>query len=254
MGKVPLSVKQSGAEGRKLSVEAELADSVADLKAALAGPSGIPAAEQRLVYKGQVLRDERSLESYGLAADHVLHLVRGRPVGGSTPAQPAAAPAPAAPLGGAPPSSIPGAGFGGDPLGGDGMSGLMNSPIVQSMLDNPELLRSVFQSNPAIRELMERNPELAQMLNNPAVLRESMQMASNPALMREHMRNADRAISNIESHPEGFNMLRRMYENVQVRAPPIHHPPNAHCLPGELPTARQWVPGTGPPIARWLPH
>lgn len=30
------------------------------------------------------------------------------------------------------------------------------------------------------------------------------------------MRNADRAMSNIESHPEGFNMLRRMYENIQV--------------------------------------
>ena len=35
--------------------------------------------------------------------------------------------------------------------------------------------------------------------------------------MREHMRNTDRAVSNIESHPEGFNALRRMYENVQVR-------------------------------------
>lgn len=37
------------------------------------------------------------------------------------------------------------------------------------------------------------------------------------ALMREHMRNTDRAVSNIESHPEGFNALRRMYENVQVQ-------------------------------------
>lgn len=40
------------------------------------------------------------------------------------------------------------------------------------------------------------------------------------ALMREQMRSTDRAMSNIESHPEGFNMLRRMYENVQVRRPP----------------------------------
>ena len=36
------------------------------------------------------------------------------------------------------------------------------------------------------------------------------------ALMREHMRSTDRALGNIESHPEGFNALRRMYENVQV--------------------------------------
>jgi ubiquilin len=33
--------------------------------------------------------------------------------------------------------------------------------------------------------------------------------------MREMMRTTDRAMSNIESHPEGFNMLRRMYRNVQ---------------------------------------
>ena len=29
------------------------------------------------------------------------------------------------------------------------------------------------------------------------------------------MRNTDRAMSNIEAHPEGFNLLRRMYTNVQ---------------------------------------
>jgi ubiquilin len=34
--------------------------------------------------------------------------------------------------------------------------------------------------------------------------------------MREQMRSNDRALSNIESHPEGYNHLRRLYENVQV--------------------------------------
>lgn len=29
------------------------------------------------------------------------------------------------------------------------------------------------------------------------------------------MRTADRAMSNVEAHPEGYNMLRRMYESVQ---------------------------------------
>ena len=33
--------------------------------------------------------------------------------------------------------------------------------------------------------------------------------------MREQMRNQDRTMANIESHPEGFNALRRMYENFQ---------------------------------------
>ncbi len=30
--------------------------------------------------------------------------------------------------------------------------------------------------------------------------------------MREMMRNTDRAMNNIEASPEGFNMLRHMYE------------------------------------------
>lgn len=34
--------------------------------------------------------------------------------------------------------------------------------------------------------------------------------------MQEQMRNADRAMTNIESHPEGFNALRRVYETIQV--------------------------------------
>jgi ubiquilin len=33
--------------------------------------------------------------------------------------------------------------------------------------------------------------------------------------MREQMRSQDRTMANIESHPEGFNALRRMYENFQ---------------------------------------
>lgn len=38
----------------------------------------------------------------------------------------------------------------------------------------------------------------------------------NPNAMREMMRSQDLAMSQIENHPEGFNALRRMYEDVQV--------------------------------------
>lgn len=33
------------------------------------------------------------------------------------------------------------------------MQQMMNSPIVQSLLDNPEFLRSMMQSNPAVRQV-----------------------------------------------------------------------------------------------------
>lgn len=109
--------------------------------------------------------------------------------------------------------------FGG--AGGAGMqeqmASMMNSPMMQTMMNNPELLRSIFQSNPQIQQvraetpppqththrwpgslpeargtrtladrrtalpqLMNTNPEVASMLNNPELLRESLRMASNP--------------------------------------------------------------------------
>jgi ubiquilin len=46
-------------------------------------------------------------------------------------------------------------------------------------------------------------------------MRQSLQMMSNPNAMQEAMRHQDLAISRLENHPEGFNALRRMYEDVQ---------------------------------------
>lgn len=40
-------------------------------------------------------------------------------------------------------------------------------------------------------------------------------MAQNPALRQEMMRNHDRAMSNLESIPGGFNRLRQLHEQVQ---------------------------------------
>lgn len=92
---------------------------------------------------------------------------------------------------------------------------MMNTPAIQNLMNNPELMRTLIMSNPQMRELVDRNPELGHILNDPSVLRQTLEAARNPELMREMMRNTDRAMSNIESTPEGFNMLRRMYENVQ---------------------------------------
>ncbi|KAK9906810.1 hypothetical protein WJX75_008440 [Coccomyxa subellipsoidea] len=197
--------------GEKISVDVKNELTIAEVKALVAEKSNVPADNQRLIYKGQVLKDDRTVESYGLAADHVLHLVRARPAS-STP-QPSTATSTPATLG-------PDAGLGIMGLGGMGnspemMSQIMNSPVMQNMMNDPELLRNMLSANPMVSQIMERNPEFAQIMNNPQLLRESMQLAANPALMREQMRNTDRAFSNIESHPEGFNALRRMYENIQ---------------------------------------
>ncbi len=53
------------------------------------------------------------------------------------------------------------------------------------------------------------------MINNPTLMRETMELARNPAALQELMRNHDRALSNLESIPGGFNALQRIYRDVE---------------------------------------
>ncbi|CAL5341368.1 hypothetical protein CsSME_00025719 [Camellia sinensis var. sinensis] len=243
--------------GSKFSVRTTLDSTVVAFKAVLAHNCEVPADQQRLIYKGRILKDDQNLASYGLQADHTVHMVRGFAPATSTPTHTATATANPNPnptsgvaqnvgsnegggfgVAGLGASLFPGLGY--NALGGSGASGLfgaelpefeqvqqqltqnpnmmreiMNMPAIQSLMNNPDLMRSLIMSNPQMRELIDRNPELAHVLNDPGILRQTLEAARNPELMREMMRNTDRAMSNIESSPEGFNMLRRMYENVQ---------------------------------------
>ncbi|CAO3670227.1 unnamed protein product [Rhizopus microsporus] len=111
-----------------------------------------------------------------------------------------------------------------NPFGGDmGMPNMdpelirqmMDSPFMQSLLDNPEFIRSMIMNNPQIKAIAEQNPEVGHLISDPSFLRQSIEMMRNPELMREMQRNNDRALSNIEAIPGGFNHLRRMYSTIQ---------------------------------------
>ncbi|XP_070806752.1 ubiquilin-4 isoform X2 [Pituophis catenifer annectens] len=95
------------------------------------------------------------------------------------------------------------------------LSQIMENPLVQSMMSNPDFMRRMITANPQMQQLMERNPEITHMLNNPELMRQTMELARNPAMMQEMMRNQDRALSNLESVPGGYNALRRMYTDIQ---------------------------------------
>ncbi|VFQ88210.1 unnamed protein product [Cuscuta campestris] len=251
-GAVTINIRCSN--GSKFSVQVCLTSSVASFKSDISQRCEIPAEQQRLIYKGRILKDDQTLDSYGLMADHTVHLVRGFAPPPST--NNGAATNPGVPnanqnaprdtglnvggaLGGSglgaslfPGLNLNGLGSGGGGLFGAGlpdfeqvqqqlnqnpnmMRDILNAPFVQNLMNNPEVIRNMIMNNPQMREIMDRNPELAHILNDPATLRQTMEAARNPELMREMMRNTDRAMSNIESSPEGFNMLRRMYETVQ---------------------------------------
>uniref|UniRef100_A0A453J2S3 Ubiquitin-like domain-containing protein n=2 Tax=Aegilops tauschii subsp. strangulata TaxID=200361 RepID=A0A453J2S3_AEGTS len=232
-----------GTSGNKFAVRADLGATVGEFKAVVAESCDVPAPQQRLIYKGRILKDDQTLASYGVEADHTIHMVRG-----AAPPPTSAAPA-AANLGtstttpaNTPPAGLGGlfqglgstgtAGSGAFGLSGSGLPGLeqmqqqltenpnlmrevLNTPAMQNIMNSPDLIRDLIMNNPQMRELVDRNPDLAHVLNDPSILRQTVEAARNPELMREMMRNTDRAMSNIESSPEGFNMLRRMYETVQ---------------------------------------
>ncbi|CAK9299788.1 unnamed protein product [Gordionus sp. m RMFG-2023] len=95
------------------------------------------------------------------------------------------------------------------------MQQILNNPMVQNLIGNTDIMRELISSNPQMQTLMERNPELTHMLNNPELMRETMELARNPSMLQEMMRNQDRALSNLESIPGGYNLLRRMYTDIQ---------------------------------------
>jgi ubiquilin len=232
---VALTVKSTA--GTSFSAEVPADSTVLQVKEAVAEQSKIPAPNQRLVFKGQVLKDEKTLVGdYGFTSGSAVHIVRGVAPSSSPPA-PAPAPAaatPAAWLGGF--GGLGGLGLGGlggmPPMGGAGMDfnamqrqmqeqmaanpGMMeqmlNSPAMQSLLSNPDAVQGMIQSNPQMRALMEQHPELRSALSDPNLIRQSLEAARNPALRAEMTRNTDRAMANIEGMPGGYNALAHMYQ------------------------------------------
>lgn len=92
---------------------------------------------------------------------------------------------------------------------------VLDNPLVQQMMDNPDTMRTLLTANPQMQELMQRNPEISHMLNNPELLRQTMELARNPSMLQELMRSHDRAMSNLESVPGGYSQLQRIYRDIQ---------------------------------------
>ena len=216
----------------------ELTDTVLEVKEKLVSGSSVPAAQQRLIYKGRILKDSSTLDEYAVADGQTVHLVRGAAPAGSTPAPApaAAAPAPAhgsSPTGAAVPPALGATGDanpfaammgGGMPgMGGmptpETMQQMMESPMVQqmmsSLMDNPEVMQQMMSSNPAMAAVLDANPQLREAMSDPETMRQMMAAQRNPALMAEMMRQQDRAMANIEAHPQGHAALARMFHEVQ---------------------------------------
>uniref|UniRef100_A0A3B3ZC50 Ubiquilin-4 n=1 Tax=Periophthalmus magnuspinnatus TaxID=409849 RepID=A0A3B3ZC50_9GOBI len=190
-----------------------------------------------LIFAGKILKDGDTLSQHGIKDGLTVHLVIKTAHNSST--TPAGSTSTSSPGTNLSPTTGSSAGFGDlSNLAGLGMgsanfmelqqqmqrqlmsnpemlSQIMENPLVQNMMSNPDLMRQMIMANPQMQQLMERNPEISHMLNNPELMRQTMELARNPAMMQEMMRNQDRALSNLESIPGGYNALRRMYTDIQ---------------------------------------
>uniref|UniRef100_M3YFC7 Ubiquilin 3 n=1 Tax=Mustela putorius furo TaxID=9669 RepID=M3YFC7_MUSPF len=199
-----------------------------------------------LIFAGKILKDPDSLAQCGVRDGLTVHLVikmQRRTMGTECPA--ASVPAPAPSPGSFPqPSSI-------YPADGPptfslslltGLSGLgltsgsfsdqpsslmwqhvsvpefvaqiIDDPFIQGLLSNTGLMRQLVLDNPHMQQLMQHNPEIGHILNNPEIMRQTLEFLRNPAMMQEMMRSQDRALSNLESIPGGYNVLRTMYTDI----------------------------------------
>ncbi|XP_022252412.1 ubiquilin-1-like isoform X2 [Limulus polyphemus] len=211
----------------KKTVDIEEDASIKNLREKVSQSFNTPLEQVCLIFAGKILKDHETLGTHNIKDGLTIHLV----VRSATRSQQSRADISATPFGLGSIGGLPGlAGLG---LGSanfmdmqqrmqqeflsnpDMMRQLMENPMVQSMMNNPEYMRQLITSNPQMQQLMERNPEISHMLNNPDLLRQTMEVVRNPAMLQELMRSQDRALSNLESVPGGYNALRRMYTDLQ---------------------------------------
>ncbi|KAF0978038.1 hypothetical protein FDP41_002930 [Naegleria fowleri] len=228
----------------------DLDNTVEEFKQVVASHSNIPASDQRLIYRGKVLKDQATLKSYGVEEGLTIHLVRGKPSGAATTTSSTTTPSATSTTTTPPPSTTTSSnvppsstttsttttnnttsqtapnqqqnpfslfgnlgGFGGD--NNNNMFGAGGFPnvdpnMMQQMMNNP-FVQSMLNNPDFIREMMNSNPQMQQIMrNNPEVGR----MLQDPEMIRRAMEMA--------RNPE---LMREMMRNTDLAMSNIENLP-----------------------------
>ncbi|KAF2885716.1 hypothetical protein ILUMI_20489 [Ignelater luminosus] len=216
----------------KENIEVAEDASIKEFKELVAAKFNAEVDQLCLIFAGKIMKDQDTLQTHNIKDGLTVHLViktAPRPADSGPsrpPADISATPFSLGSLGGL--AGLESLGMGsvnfmelqnrmqsellGNP---DLLRQVLDNPLVQRLMNDPENMRTLITSNPQMQELIERNPEINHMLNNPELLRQTMELARNPSMLQELMRSHDRAISNLESIPGGYNALQRMYRDIQ---------------------------------------
>jgi len=72
---VKMLIKVKNLTGNIVELDVEKSANIEEVKKAVQEKTGIPPPQQRLIYGGKAMADEKTLESYKIEAGAVLHLV-----------------------------------------------------------------------------------------------------------------------------------------------------------------------------------
>ncbi|GAV55960.1 hypothetical protein ZYGR_0AZ01320 [Zygosaccharomyces rouxii] len=224
MSTITVQIK-SGQNKWEVTVDPE--STVSTFKEEISKVSEIPAANQRLIYSGKILKDDQTLQFYKLQDGHSVHLVKsskgpGNPSGGAAGGSASTVPSSSGnggttPTTGAPSNLSAGQSGGFNPLadltsaryagftslpsadmfGPDGgATNMPNQEDLLNMLDNPIFQSQMNEmlSNPQMVDFMiQSNPQLQAMGPQARQLFQSpffRQMLTNPQMIRQSMQFA----------------------------------------------------------------
>lgn len=193
-------------DGSLVHLDVDLKTRVEEFRSLLAPKSGIKRHHQRLVFAGRLLQDGRSLEAYGVERNSTIHLLHSQTAAGDGPA-------------GVDISTIP------SQLGAlqrhvlqnpDILQQMLESPAMQSLLNDHDFMRSLLKMDPRLTDLFDNCPDLHEMLHDAEFMKQSTEALRNPVHVRDVLRSTDRSMTQLEALGGGsFDVLRQMCEDIR---------------------------------------